>query len=281
VCRLILLFTFIGMPLLSGCTSWTEFGQGGAAEDNPPTEVKTDAAVASYNPHELRQDLNHNQRHLDVLVMEGANQCFPASVHLAKLRENRISREIAGELYEDAENNLIIQRLDLNRIERKLEAVVIEVSCWTSTPLHKSEEASDDKTATSIDTPDSPTTDTIRLFNLLNSDNQFALNSNQINPKYADNLTSACTLLVSEPDLKLNVVGHSDASGKADYNASLSFQRTMAVVKFLTDCKVDPARINPSFEGDVVPLYSGRSPAIDLVNRRVSIELISGQDRKL
>jgi outer membrane protein OmpA-like peptidoglycan-associated protein len=279
--RLILLFTFIGMPLLSGCTSWTEFGQGGAAEDNPPTEVKTDAAVASYNPRELRQDLNHNQRHLDVLVMEGANQCFPASVHLAKLRENRIAREIAGELYEDAENNLIIQRLDLNRIERKLEAVVTEASCWTSTPLHKSEEASDDKTATSIDTPDLPTTDTIRLFNMLNSDNQFALNSNQINPKYADNLISACELLVSEPDLKLNIVGHSDASGKTDYNASLSFQRTMAVVKFLTDCKVDPARINPSFEGDAVPLYSGRSPAIDLVNRRVSIELIPAKDRKL
>jgi len=279
--RLILLFTFIGMPLLSGCTSWTEFGQGGAAEDNPPTEVKTDAAVVSYNPHELRQDLNHNQRHLDVLVMEGANQCFPASVHLAKLRENRIAREIAGELYEDAANNLIVQRLDLNRIEQKLDAVVTEVSCWSSNAQHKSEEASVDKTVTSIDTTDLPATDTIRLFSLLNSDNQFALNSDQINPKYADNLSRACAILDSEPDLKLDVVGHSDASGKTDYNASLSSQRTMAVVKFLIDCNIDPARISPSFEGDTVPLYSGRSPAIDLVNRRVSIELISAKDRKL
>jgi outer membrane protein OmpA-like peptidoglycan-associated protein len=279
--RLILLFTFVGMPLLTGCTSWTEFGQGGAAEDNPPTDVKTDPAVTSYKPHELRQDLNHSQRHLDVLVMEGANQCFPASVHLTKLRENRIAREIAGELYEDAENNLIIQRLDLNRIEQKLDAVVTEASCWTSNPLDKSEEASDDKADTSTDTTDLPATDTIHLLNLLNADNQFALNSDQINPKYADNLNRACSLLDNQPDLKINVVGHSDASGKTDYNASLSSQRTMAVVRFLIDCNIDPTRINASFEGDTAPLYSGRSPAIDLVNRRVSVELIMANDRSL
>ena len=279
--RLILLFTFIGMPLLSGCTSWTEFGQGGAAEDNPPTEVKTDAAVVSYNPHELRQDLNHNQRHLDVLVMEGANQCFPASVHLAKLRENRIAREIAGELYEDAENNLIIQRLDLNRIERKLEAVVTEASCWTSNAEDKTEETRVDSTGKPVDTAKLVSTDSLHLFKLLNSDNQFALNSDQINPKYAQNLTRACSLLNNEPNIKLNVVGHSDASGKTDYNATLSSRRTMAVVEFLNHCDIDLARIDSSFEGDSAPLYGGRSPAIDLVNRRVSIELIMGNDRNL
>jgi len=278
--RLILLFTLIGMPLLTGCTFWTEFGQGGAAEDNPPTDVNTDPAIVSYNPHELRQDLNHNQRHLDVLVLEGASQCFPASVHFAKLRENRIAREIAGELYEDAATNMIAQRLDLNRLEQKLDAVVTDVSCWDTNEPHKSEAVGDDKTVTSINNTGLPATGTIRLFHLLNSDNQFALNSDQINPKYAANLARACALLANAPNLKLNVVGHSDASGKTDYNASLSFQRTMEVVKLLTDCNIDPARISPTFEGDTVPLYSGRSPAIDLVNRRVSIKLILGKDRQ-
>jgi len=277
--RLIFVITLIGMPLLTGCTFWTEFGQGGAAEDNPPMDAKTDPAAVYSNPHELRQDLNHSQRHLDLLILEGAGQCFPASVHFAKLRENRIAREIAGELYEDAANNLIVQRLDLSGLEQKLDAVVIEVSCWTSNPLDKSQEASDYKAVTSTDITDLPATDTIHLLNLLNSDNQFALNSDQINPKYVDNLNRACSLLENEPALKLNVVGHSDASGKADYNASLSSQRTMAVVRFLIDCNIDPTRINASFEGDTAPLYSGRSSAIDLVNRRVSIELIMANNR--
>jgi outer membrane protein OmpA-like peptidoglycan-associated protein len=213
--------------------------------------------------------------------MEGANQCFPASVHLAKLRENRIAREIAGELFEDAENNLIIQRLDLNRIEQKLEAVVTETSCWASDSLDKPEEMKVDSIDKPVDTAELRSTDILHLFKLLNSDNQFALNSDQINPKYALNLIRACSLLDNEPDIKLNVVGHSDASGKTDYNATLSSRRTMAVVEFLSDCNIDIARINSSFEGDSAPLYDGRSPAVDLVNRRVSIELIMGNDRNL
>ena len=117
-----------------------------------------------------------------------------------------------------------------------------------------------------------------KLFWLLNSDNQFALNSDQINPKYADNLISACAILETTPEIKLNVIGHSDASGNADENDSLSFRRARAVVEFLISCDVDAGRIGQSFEGDKIPLYRGRSPAIDLVNRRVSIELVSAYD---
>jgi len=279
--RLIFLFTFISMPMLSGCTVWTEFGQGGAAEDNPPADVRTDPAVISYSPHELRQDLNHNQRHLDVLILEGANQCFPASVHLVKLRENRIAREIGGEMYEDAANNLIVQRLELNSLERKLDAVVTEVSCWESADPDKSVTARDDSADKLLDTAEQPLTDVSHLFKLMNSDNQFAVNSAQINPKYAQNLSMACSLLDNEPDIKLSVVGHSDASGKTDDNTTLSSRRTKSVVEFLVGCNIDPSRIDPSFEGDSAPLYAGRSPAIDLVNRRVSIELTMGNDRNL
>ena len=78
--------------------------------------------------------------------------------------------------------------------------------------------------------------------------------------------------------MKRDITGHTDASGAIDYNSNLSSQRTMAVVSFLIDCKIDPARINSSFKGESTPLYNGRSPAIDLVNRRVSIELIMEND---
>ncbi len=276
--RLIPLFAVICGLFLSGCTVWTEFGQGGLAEQNPPTDKPIEPGMTLHTPYELRQDLNHSQRHLDVLILQGANECFPASVYHATVRENRIARQIAGGLYEDAENDLVSQRRDLNRLEQKLDAVLVEVSCGDTNPLQQPAEANDGNSKATIDTSDLPVTQTEHLLSLLNSDNQFAHDSDQINPKYADNLTIACAILNNEPGLKLNVTGHSDASGETIYNSNLSFQRTMAVVNFLIDCNIDPARINSSFKGESTPLYSGRSPAIDLVNRRVSIELIADNE---
>ena len=280
--RLILPFAAIGTLVLGGCTSWTEFGQGGMAEQDTPRKESVEPGMTSPTPFELRQDLNHNQRHLDVLVLEGAGECFPASVYDAKVRENRINREIAGGLYEDAENDLIIQRQDLNRIEQKLDAVIAEVSCWDANPAQlQGEDTSDSNGKASMDTRSLPVTQTEHLLLLLNSDNQFAHDSDQINPKYADNLTIACAILNNEPGLKLNITGHSDKSGETIYNSKLSAQRTMAVVSYLIDCNIDPARIDSSFKGDTTPLYSGRSPAIDLVNRRVSVELVAGRNGNL
>jgi len=276
--RLILPFAATCALVLSGCTFWTEYGQGGLAEQNPPAGEPVEPGMTSHTPYELRRDLNHNQRHLDVLILEGANECFPASVYYAKVRENRIAREIAGGLYEDAENDLVSQRRDLHRIEQKLDAVLVEVSCTETNPLQQPGEASDGNRKATMDTSGQPMTQTEHLLFLLNSDNQFAHDSDQINPKYGDNLTTACAILNNQPGLKLNITGHSDASGETTYNSSLSFQRTMAVVNFLIDCNVDPARINSSFKGESIPLYRGRSPAIDLVNRRVSIELIADNE---
>jgi outer membrane protein OmpA-like peptidoglycan-associated protein len=283
--RLIPLIALAGASLLSGCVNWADAGKGGAGEDYPSSGNQTEPVPVVYDPHELRQDFYNDMRHLDVLVLQGANNCFPASVHLAELRENRIAREIAGELYQDAETTQVAHRHDLQRIERKLEAVERETSCWDATVQPQSEVVADGRPPVSnsllSDIDDSGEAVTERLYRLLNSDNQFALNSDQINPKYAMNLTSACATLETTPEIKLNVVGHSDASGKADENDSLSFRRARAVVEFLISCEIDPARIGQSFEGDKSPLYDGRSPAIDLVNRRVSVELLLAYDRRL
>ena len=237
--------------------------------------------MALLTPQELRQDFNHSQRYLDVLVLQGARQCFPAPVHYAELRENRIAREVAGGLYEDAENNLIIQLHDLNKIEQKLNAIAVEVSCWAAKPVIQPEVNDADSSELEMDTLRLSMTQTEHLSSLLNSDNQFAYDSDQLNPKYAGNLAKACLILEDEPGLELNITGHSDASGEAAYNSTLSSRRTMAVVNYLINCNIDPGRINSSFEGETLPLYSGRSSAIDLVNRRVAIELLFSKDGNL
>ena len=280
--RLMPLMVVAAASLLGGCVSWADAGKGGAAEDYPSADNQAAAVPGVYDPRELRQDFNDDLRHLDVLVLQGARNCFPATVHLAELRENRIAREIAGELYQDAETTQVAHRRELQRIERKLQAIERDTNCWDAIESPQSEAPAVTQSVGAVDQIDDSTMAMAeKLFRLLNSDNQFALNSDQINPKYADNLTSACAILETAPDIKLNVVGHSDASGKADENDSLSFRRARAVVEFLISCDIDPGRIGQSFAGDKAPLYNGRSPAIDLVNRRVSIELLSDYDGRL
>ena len=80
-------------------------------------------------------------------------------------------------------------------------------------------------------------------------------------------------MLAREPGISLRVIGHADASGDSEQNNLLSFRRAMAVVSLLNSCGIHEDRIHVFFEGDNEPQYAGRSPEIDLVNRRVAIEL--------
>ena len=118
--RLITYLLLVGATQLSGCSAWPQSGKGGQAEHYPGDLLPVEAGQLLSYQHGLRLDINHSQRHLDILVMAGAKRCFPASVRLAKLRENRIIREIAGGLYNDAANNIVIQRIELNKIDQKL-----------------------------------------------------------------------------------------------------------------------------------------------------------------
>jgi len=275
--RLITLICLLGAISVSGCTTWSEYGQGGAAEDfyNTPSNIEYGAAYQV--SHELRQDLNYLRQHLDVLVLRGAQRCFPASVYTASLAENRVAREIAGGLSDDAGVSLLNLRIDLQNLEKKVDAVNNADSCWAQNSSSQVAETDQDDDKLMVDpiakTPTKAELDLGHLYALLNSDNQFASGSYLINPKYRENLAMACTALVQEPAIGLRVTGHADASGNSRTNIALSSRRTSEVVSFLTSCGIAAGRIMLFFKGDTQPEFTGRSPEIDLVNRRVSIEL--------
>ena len=273
--RLIPSLVLCGSLVSAGCTNWAAPGTGGAAEDYPTTLETTELEFQLDQAHELRQDLNHVQRLLDVLVLEGAADCLPASVHEARLRENRIAREIAGGLHADAETSLVAQRLWLAKTEQRLDTILQTGDCRLTS-------AEDEQTATSEPTAESAQTQATldeidALFLRLNSDNQFAIDSDRINPKYAANLARACDILTVRDDIRLAVIGHSDPSGTAAHNLDLSARRAAAVVDYLVACGVAASRIDPDFHGDREPMYAGNSPTINLVNRRVSVELVVEQ----
>jgi outer membrane protein OmpA-like peptidoglycan-associated protein len=276
----------LGVALLAGCTHWSEYGQGGAAEELPQSAMtdqeelqeaemtsREEAEAAVHD--ELQQDFNHSRQHLEVLVLRGAQRCFPASVHTARLQRNRVARELEGGLIADAETSLLDLRIELHRLEQKIESMKHADYCWQKDQESGSEMLKLSESSTPRESAYPANVGFENLHRLLNSDNQFAFGSHRINPKYQHNLASACKTLQQAGDVAITVTGHTDASGDDSYNRHLSSQRAMAVVDFLTACGIEASRIELAFAGDSQPFYAGRSPEVDLVNRRVQIQLKS------
>ncbi|MES9905303.1 MAG: OmpA family protein [Sedimenticola sp.] len=243
---------------LNGCISWPLQGSGGMAELRPGTTIPVEADQPLTPAHGLRFDLEINRRHLDVLVLEGAELCFPATVVQAKEREKRIARALYGGLPFDAANDLIIQHQLLARLERQLDYVRKEQACRI--PVSPDQQQPGDMGS--------------RINTLLNSDNQFALDSAELNPKYVGRLAEAAVLLRDLPGYQLRIVGHADVVGAKSHNQQLSMQRAEKVARYLQVLGLPKARIEVTAVASDHPLFEGNQPHERLVNRRVTIELI-------
>ena len=74
---------------LGGCTTWPEFGQGGMAEHHLQSLHEDAARTGDSNAPSMAMEHDILARHLDVLVLEGAELCFPATVEQARQRQDR------------------------------------------------------------------------------------------------------------------------------------------------------------------------------------------------
>jgi outer membrane protein OmpA-like peptidoglycan-associated protein len=103
---------------------------------------------------------------------------------------------------------------------------------------------------------------------------QFAFDSSAIEPKQKPMLLKLCSV-VKEMDIKLvRIIGHTDASGGARYNQSLSTLRAREVARFFTeDCHVPRERLEAVGVGEQFPL-NPQTPKAD-ENRRVEFQAVS------
>lgn len=89
---------------------------------------------------------------------------------------------------------------------------------------------------------------------------------------YIDPIAS---LLRADPSIRLAIEGHTDASGSAQRNLMLSWDRAMTVFKLLVErYGIDPARLQPVGKGSM-ELMDGGNPE-GAVNRRVQFRPITG-----
>ena len=103
---------------------------------------------------------------------------------------------------------------------------------------------------------------------------QFELNSHRISGDYSSVIEKVAASLNSRSDIKaLTVVGHTDSTGSADYNQSLSEKRAQAVADALAAQGVDQGMMTVKGMGESSPVADNELADGRAKNRRVELKL--------
>lgn len=97
----------------------------------------------------------------------------------------------------------------------------------------------------------------------------FDVDKSTIKPESMGTLNMIVQILKDNPDLKFEIGGHTDNTGNAQHNLSLSQQRADAVKSLLISMGVDASRLSTKGFGDSKPIADNGSPEGKANNRRV------------
>lgn len=108
----------------------------------------------------------------------------------------------------------------------------------------------------------------------------FAVNSDVIGDEGKAELDALAAHIAAMNVERINIAGHTDSSGAADYNKSLSMKRAIAVKNYLLDKGVDPSIMTTVGWGEEKPIASNATKEGRAKNRRVEITLTGSQEVK-
>ena len=86
-------------------------------------------------------------------------------------------------------------------------------------------------------------------------------------------LDKAVAVLKEYPDVRVNIVGHTDDVGAAEFNLDLSRRRAEAVKKYLVDHGIDSGRVTTEGRGSTDPDVPNDSEINRAKNRRIEFEI--------
>lgn len=89
-----------------------------------------------------------------------------------------------------------------------------------------------------------------------------------------DSLDHVATALISQPDLNVQIGGHTDSVGPADYNERLSSRRARSVRHYLISKGVDARNLQAAGFGESKPIASNDTAAGRTENRRVDFAIV-------
>jgi outer membrane protein OmpA-like peptidoglycan-associated protein len=99
----------------------------------------------------------------------------------------------------------------------------------------------------------------------------FATDSDRVRAPLREDLSAVADNLLSYPDSTIQVIGHTDDTGSAQYNLGLSQRRAGAVAGVLIGDGVPPRRIQTIGAGEANPIASNDTTSGRARNRRVDI----------
>jgi outer membrane protein OmpA-like peptidoglycan-associated protein len=98
----------------------------------------------------------------------------------------------------------------------------------------------------------------------------FDVNKDVVKPESYGTLKGIADVLTENPDVKIKIIGHTDADGNDAANLDLSIRRAAAVKSELVKTfGIDAARIDTEGKGETQPVASNDSPSNKALNRRV------------
>lgn len=101
----------------------------------------------------------------------------------------------------------------------------------------------------------------------------FATNSSTLTAEMKAALTPLAEVLAEYDKTRIQISGHTDDSGPADYNQRLSEQRAFALAGLFIESGVDPERIAVIGFGESKPLQPNDSEAARSKNRRLELRI--------
>jgi outer membrane protein OmpA-like peptidoglycan-associated protein len=108
----------------------------------------------------------------------------------------------------------------------------------------------------------------------------FSINSDKIADSAKNDLEAAAAVFNKYPETNLLIEGHTDDTGKDEYNMTLSEKRANAVADYLISKGVAANRIERKWYGESQPKYPNDSEANRQLNRRVEIAVYANENMK-
>lgn len=99
----------------------------------------------------------------------------------------------------------------------------------------------------------------------------FATDSASLNAALVRDIQAVGTNLAAYPNQRIEVIGHTDNTGTAAWNADLSLRRATSVAQVLIGAGVPAARVSTRGMGEDQPIASNLTPEGRAQNRRVEI----------
>ena len=100
----------------------------------------------------------------------------------------------------------------------------------------------------------------------------FKIGSDKIDKKYYPKIKKLADILKENPNIKIEIEGHTDNIGSEEYNYELSLKRANSLKNILiNEYKIDPKRIKIKGFGATQPIASNKTKEGRMKNRRIVV----------